>query len=213
MNFQVVGYENKMETGFYSQLKRDPRLLFGGYPSGNHFEYLKSIGVKYFIDLTTPYEKTKLPVYNFQDEKIVYVNFPIRDNFIPYDINLFHEFLMWLVFTINVMKEEELIYIHCKGGHGRSGMVVSCVLCLIYNLTPEQSINETTISHYERPLLTAKWKTRLCPSNEIQRVFVSRIHKIHKIHKQKKMNFECENEFNIPRISMFYHQKSKKLLT
>lgn len=214
MNPQVVGEEKKMESGFYSQIRREPRLLFGGYPSGCHFEYLKSIGVRYFVDLTTPYEKKKLPVYNMKDDKIVYVNFPIRDNFIPYDMNLFNEFIVWLIFTISVMKENELMYIHCKGGHGRSGMVMCCVLCLMHNLLPDKSIEEVTLSHNERPLLTPKWKSRLCPSNEIQRIFVSRIHQCH-VQKQKwsGIHFELENAFNSTRTRMLHHQKNKKLLT
>lgn len=214
MKLPVLDQENKMETGFYSQIRREPRLLFGGFPSGSHIEHLKSIGVRYFIDLTTPFEKKKLPVYNIKDDnKLVYINFPIRDNFIPYDMNLFNEFIVWLIFTINVMKEDESMYIHCKGGHGRSGMVVCCILCLMYNLSPEQSIEETTSSHNDRPLLTAKWRSRLCPSNDIQRVFIHRIHQSHKQQKTSNINFELENAFNTARTRMLHHQQSKKLLT
>lgn len=173
MKPQVVDDQEKMETGFYSRLRREPKVIFGGYPTEDHFQHLKRIGVRYFIDLTTPYEKKRLPMYH--DDSIIYVNFPIKDNFIPYNLDLFHEFIVWLVFTIGVMKEEELMYIHCKGGHGRSGMVVCCVLCARHSLSPETSIQETTISHHERPLLTEKWRTRQCPSNEIQRMFVHRI--------------------------------------
>jgi hypothetical protein len=180
MNSQVVGQEKNMETsGFYSRLQREPRLLFGGYPSGDRFEQLKSVGVRYFIDLTTPMERKRLPVYNYRDDTIVYVNFPIRDNFIPCNMDMFHEFITWLVFTMGVMKEGERMYVHCKGGHGRSGMVVCCLLCSLHNLSPERSIEEVTVSHMERPLLTPKWRTRLCPSNEVQRVFVSHLFQSH----------------------------------
>jgi len=213
MNFQVVDQEIKMETGFYSQLRRDPRLLFGGYPSGNRIRYLKSIGVRYVIDLTTPYEKKKLPVYNSYDNDIIYVNFPIRDNFIPYDMNLFNEFIVWLIFTIGVMKEDEMMYVHCKGGHGRSGMVMCCILCLMYNLLPEKSIEEITTSHRERPLLTEKWRTQLCPSNEIQRIFINRVYQSNHIQKQNNVNFKLENAFNTARSRILHHQKGKKLLT
>lgn len=212
MNLQVVGQEKKMEDGFYSQSRIEPRLLFGGYPSGNHIEYLKSIGVKYLIDLTTPYEKKKLPVYNTNDNDIIYVNFPIRDNFIPYDMNLFNEFIVWLIFTINVMNENEKMYIHCKGGHGRSGMVMCCILCLMYNILPEKSIEEITRSHSERPLLTEKWRTRLCPSNEIQRVFINRVYQCNHIQKQNNINFKLESAFNNTRARILDHQKGKKLL-
>lgn len=209
MNSQVVGWQNKMETGFYSRLHRDDRLLFGGFPSGSHFEHLKSMGVKYFIDLTTPFEKKKLPVYDCHD--IIYVNFPIKDNFIPYNMDLFNEFIIWLVFTISVMKENEFMYIHCKGGHGRSGMVVCCILCMLYGLSPEKSIEEVSISHNERPLLTSKWKGRLCPSNEIQRIFVNRVHQCN-MRKNTQIHLELENAFNTTRRRLLNHQQSKKIV-
>lgn len=202
MNSQVVDCEDKMETGFYSRLQREPRLLFGGYPSGERFEYLKSMGVRYFIDLTTPIERRRLLVYNYKDDKIIYVNFPIRDNFIPYNMDMFNEFVTWLVFTIGVMKEDELMYIHCKGGHGRSGMVMCCILCIMYKLLPEKSIQEVTTSHMERPLLKAKWKTRLCPSNEVQRIFVNHLFRCNN---QKNICLELENAFNTKRKWMLQH--------
>lgn len=204
MNPRVVEKETSM--GFYSQIRRDPRLLFGGYPSACHLEHLKSVGVRYIIDLTTSYEKRKLPPYHMPDDKMVYINFPIRDNFIPYDMDLFHEFIVWLVFTIHVMRDTERMYIHCKGGHGRSGMVVCCILCLMHDLLPDKSIEEVTTSHKERPILTAKWKTRLCPPNEVQRVFIHRVYECH-----LQTPWELKNSFYSTRIRI--HQNNKKLLT
>lgn len=207
--------ETNRMSEFYSQLKRDPRILFGGFPSGNQVEYLQSIGVRYFIDLTTPFEKKRLPVYSLKNKHHIYVNFPIRDNFIPYDMNLFNEFLTWLTFTINVMKEDELIYIHCKGGHGRSGMLVCCILCVLFNLTPEQSISEATISHNERPLLTEKWRLLPCPPHEIQRIFIHRVFQCHLQLQQQTSNthLQLENLFNSTRKRILHHhQKTKKLL-
>lgn len=166
---------NKMEADFVSRLKTNPRLLFGGFPTKSGLEQLQREGVKYIIDLTTLNEKEKLNVYDAKEYQMIYVNFPIKDNFIPYDIKSFNDFIIWLMFTMNVLKEKESMYIHCKGGHGRSGMVVCCLLCLLHDLTPEQSIGEVTESHRDRPNLGLKWKTRLCPSNNVQRIFVNRI--------------------------------------
>lgn len=210
MNLHIVDDNFKMNTGFYSFIKQDSRLLFGGYPSGYHFDYLKSIGVKYFIDLTTPYERKKLNVYNHNDEDIIYVNFPIKDNFIPFDMNLFNEFLIWLLFMISVLKENEMVYIHCKGGHGRSGMLMCCLLCKLYQISPEESIKQVTQSHHDRPLLSPKWKTRQCPSNEIQRMFVARVCAWE--NKEKNLNFQIEDSFNITRKRLLTYQQTKKIL-
>lgn len=203
---QVVDQNDKMNNGFYSRLSREPRLLFGGYPSQSQFEYLKSVGVRYFIDLTTPIERKRLPVYNQHDNKIIYINFPIRDNFIPYNMEMFNEFINWLVFTIGVMNENEFMYIHCKGGHGRSGMVMCCILCAMHNLLPEKSIEEVTISHKERPLLTSKWKTRVCPSNEVQQVFVRHLYQCN----EKSVYLELENACNQKQECILNQQNCKK---
>lgn len=207
MNLRVlddpIKIQTMMEDGFYSRMKREPRLLFGGYPTNTQFERLKQMGVRYFIDLTTLHDRKRLSVYQHGHKDIIYINFPIRDNFIPYDMDLFNEFIVWLVFTMGVMKPDEQMYVHCKGGHGRSGMVVCCILCLLFDLSPEKSIEETTDSHNERPLLTPKWRTQLCPSNEIQRMFIHRIYQRNRmkyiVHNHNNIGIELEHVFNTTR--------------
>jgi len=40
--------------------------------------------------------------------------------------------------------ENNKLYIHCRGGHGRAGLVVACLLCSIYDYPPEKSIELTS---------------------------------------------------------------------
>lgn len=198
-----------MEGGFYSRLASEPKVLFGGHPSQAQCDHLRTMGVRYFIDLTTPHEKRRLQAYDYKDA--VYVNFPIRDNFIPCDMDLFNEFLVWLVFTIGVMRDDELMYVHCKGGHGRSGMVACCVLCAGKKLTPEQSVMEVTRSHHERPLLTPKWRKQLCPPNEVQRVFIGRVSEHHNAEKAATTH-TLEKAFNVARKRMLTRTHSQPKL-
>ena len=197
-----------MNLGFCSIIRKTPSLLFGGYPSASEMKTLQEYGVKYIIDLTTPHEKKRLDVYQAKDFGMVYINFPIEDNFVPRDMNAFHEFIVWLGFTVDSMKQDEKIYIHCKGGHGRSGMIVACLLSFHYGRTSSDAIDETTEAHRLRPELGLKWKTRACPSNGVQRLFVHRI--FHMLNDATKrvcadpLSQDLENALNSARKRILY---------
>jgi hypothetical protein len=112
----------------------------------------------------------------------------------------FNEFIVWLTFIINGLKDGERIYVHCKGGHGRSGMIVCCVLCIMYGMTPSKSIQEVTHGHRQRHEIGSKWKMRLCPSNEIQRAFVDRVFKSNTSKKTNPLCTNIEQVFNNVRM-------------
>ena len=57
-----------------------------------------------------------------------------------------------------MLQNNHKIYIHCKGGHGRSGILVACILSKYYNITTEKSIELTTKFHNERKGMREKWK-------------------------------------------------------
>ena len=48
------------------------KCLFGSYPSKHIMNELESLGVRYFVDLTTQSEKTRLIIYKTQYN---YINF------------------------------------------------------------------------------------------------------------------------------------------
>ena len=115
-----------METSSY--FIKD-KALFGNYPDLEKFNKLKELGVKYFVDLTTSNEKTKLKQYPTQN--IVYISYEVKDRYVPENILNYAKFLHNLKLIYENLKNDEKIYIHCKGGHGRSGVVVSCLLFFI----------------------------------------------------------------------------------
>lgn len=160
---------------FCSVLKTHPRIYFGGFPYRNELHQLQQLGIRYLIDLTTPQEKQRLDAYHPKNYNMVYINFPIQDNFIPQDMEAFNEFIVWLSFAVDTLGQDESIYIHCRGGHGRSGMIAACLLCFHFHRSSKESMDEITESHRNRMDLAPKWRSRLCPSNGIQRLFVHRI--------------------------------------
>ena len=154
-------------SGFYKD-----RAFFGGYPNHLQFNELIDNGITVFIDLTTMIERMKLPFDYSRSLKaqFTYFNYPILDNHIPKNLYMFSRFL----FTIrNILQDtNRKVYIHCKGGHGRSGVVVACLLVLLQFPSPYHSLRMTTLFHEKRPNLKQKWKGVPCPQKFHQRQFV-----------------------------------------
>jgi protein-tyrosine phosphatase len=145
--------------------------FFGGYPSKEEFDELIRAKVTAFVDLTTDREKRNLPfVYTSSvPAGATYLNFPILDNHAPKNRKLFLD----LVYHVaHRLRKREKVYIHCRGGHGRSGILVASLLCYLRNIQPYQAIQRTTLYHSRRPNLKLKWKDTTCPQMYRQQKFI-----------------------------------------
>ena len=151
----------------------DGKALFGGYPGYNYKE-LEELGVKYFVDLTTTEEKNNLNVYS-TDKQCIY--YEILDRFIPKNLHIFSELIVIISYIIKNSKEGEYIYIHCKGGHGRSGLVVSCILCYMYNYSSKKAMILTNEYHNNRNIMRERWRRIGSPQTDKQKGFVTRMFK------------------------------------
>ena len=161
-----------METSSYFI---ENKAIFGNYPDETKFNELVKLGVKYFVDLTTSNEKTKLKEYDKTD--IIYINYEVKDRYIPENIFNFTNFLHNLKSIYQGLKCDEKMYVHCKGGHGRSGVIVSCLLCYIFKYTPEESLKLTNIYHNNRVVMKDKWRQIGSPQTDRQKEFVTRLFK------------------------------------
>lgn len=146
----------------------EKKALFGGYPSHKQITELVNEGVVWFIDLTNHNEKG-IRFYSHLVHN--WINFPIKDGHIPENNKKFVIFLFILQMVLNNLKPGEKLYLHCKGGHGRSCLVISCLLCMVFNLPPIESLNLIKNYHSLRPNLKAKWLSRW-PLSIKQRNFV-----------------------------------------
>jgi hypothetical protein len=146
----------------------EKKALFGGYPSHNQILELKEEGVVWFIDLTYNNEKN-IKVYSHLVNN--WINYPIKDGYIPEDKKKFLIFLFILQMVLESLKPGEKLYIHCRGGHGRSTLVISCFLGLIMKTSPSASLNLAHQYHSLRPNLKPKWLLQ-SPFNPKQRKFV-----------------------------------------
>jgi protein-tyrosine phosphatase len=151
------------------------KCMFGSYPSTEKDVInLINLGVVLFVNLVTPEEKLTDYTNILQNKNIEYINFPISDNKHPNNIYDFYKLIYNIsnkIKNINSVNNEK-IYIHCKGGHGRSGMVSCFVLCFMYNISPELSIKYITECHRNRENLKKKWINSKCPNSKRQRFFI-----------------------------------------
>ena len=143
------------------------RAIFGGYPNPEHIPKFLKLGVKYFVNLTVDGEKGTL---NYDAENKI--DYPIIDNQIPQNWNTFSIFLYKIYNIIISLKNDEKILIHCRGGHGRAGVVVSCLLCLIHKISPVEALKMTNEYYGQRKELKEKWRELGCPNSQKQKKFV-----------------------------------------
>lgn len=144
------------------------KALFGGFPTQEEVKNLEENGVRYFIDLTLPTESKIVP-YTTNCKCIKY---PILDRNFPKDWKSFAKLILEICRILDSLQENEKVYIHCKGGHGRSGVLVACILCHYYNMKPEHALHETNQSHLSRPIMKYKHRIMGSPHRKGQREFV-----------------------------------------
>lgn len=146
---------------------------FGGYPNKENFEELVNCGFEYFVDLTTLRERQRLDfdysmiLPNFKN--LYYINFSIIDNNIPHNQKSFLELVKYLK---NIIDQKKKIYIHCKGGHGRSSLLVASLLCFIHYFSPHKAFHLTKLFHENRNNLKEKYRGIKCPQLYSQRKFI-----------------------------------------
>lgn len=138
-------------------LLRD-KILFGWYPTdpsssgiySNNIDSILKTGREVFVNLTTSHERAQL--YNYIPrvkecvKNPIFLSFEIPDLGIPQDLPEFCKFILQLK---SILNEGKNIYLHCRGGHGRSGLVTACLLISL-DMSPEDALFEVKLSHSTR---------------------------------------------------------------
>ena len=144
------------------------KALFGSFPSQEEVNYLESEGVRVFLDLTEINEEKTIPYRT----KYKYIKYPIPDHYQPTNWRSFSELIVYISNTISNLEKHEKIYCHCKGGHGRSGMLVAAFLCYKFNLSSEEGLMMTRYYHSLRPEMRDKWRKIGSPQGKKQKDFI-----------------------------------------
>jgi ribA/ribD-fused uncharacterized protein len=146
------------------------RAIFGCFPIQKSVDELEEHGVRYFIDLTRS-DETKIVPYK---TKYKYIHYPIKDRSIPIDWKTFAKFIIEMSNIIFALEDGQKIYIHCRGGHGRSGVVVACLLIHMFNISPSEALDKTTKCHSKRHEMRDKWRELGSPQTKCQKNFVTK---------------------------------------
>ena len=145
----------------------DNKGIFGSFPTQDSVDELESNGVRIFVDLTE--EKENIPKYITQ---YTYIKYPITDISIPRKNNTFCKFILDLTRMINSLENNKKIYIHCKGGHGRSGVVIASLYSYMFGMDPHEALEMTKKAHDKRPIMRDIWRKKGSPQTYRQKKFV-----------------------------------------
>jgi protein tyrosine phosphatase len=147
------------------------KALFGGYPSQELVNSLEEIGVKYFIDLTLSNEPNTTPYTTNHN----IIRYPIKDMSVPEHMLSFISLIYRLNNILLNLQEGEKIFVHCRGGHGRAGIVVACLLYIFIYRNVDQSLRQTNICHNARLTMSDRWRLVGSPQTSEQKQFVRRV--------------------------------------
>lgn len=120
-------------------------------------EKFVAAGIRVFIDLTRPDDRNGkgLRPYNpvlqrlaiDKGLQLTYISSPIRDQSAPTETQMSEILTLINLFTM----QQKPVYVHCWGGIGRTGTVVSCYLIEKKSLTARQAIDKMNLLRKDTP--------------------------------------------------------------
>lgn len=151
-------------------------LLVGGLPrTEQDFNLIKSQGINVFVNLMSTKEATrgkKKPPFDYREvnnrRNITYLNFPVKDLYTLND----NEMIKIAKRVVDELGKGNKVYIHCLGGHGRTGTLAGIVLHFLY---PDYSYED--ILKY----LNDRHKTRVYKPNETTPQTAIQFNQLHRI--------------------------------
>ena len=155
----------------YSSYFIPRKALFGSFPDEEKVLELVDIGVRYFVDLTQSYEIAE-KYHQKENFPHSWINFPISDRKVPTDIPRYAGFIGMVLNTLSQLEEDEKIYIHCRGGHGRAGIVAATLLAIVNKIGTAESLALTNKFHNQRTVMRDKWRSIGSPQTRGQKIFV-----------------------------------------
>ena len=132
-------------------------LLIGDYPYPSeeyrprHLDKLLDEGVSVWISLVEDSETVKYGDYQelvtqHSSTKHEFIKCPMPDRGIGRDSEMYKAVSV----AFNRVNKGKIVYVHCWGGHGRSGVFSSCFLMLYYGWDSEKAIDRNHLLHATR---------------------------------------------------------------
>lgn len=163
------------------------KLLVGAFPQKNELSPLLSAGVQTFVCTVELDAARGRPPY-FEEAralakagsstdstmvppgKLTFVQFEMENGQAAEDARV----LILATNVMNAMKRDEVVYLHCNDGCGRTGTLASIVLHMLYGIPAERAMALCQLMHDQRHHAAAQ-KSSLSPQTAMQRIQVSRI--------------------------------------
>jgi tyrosine-protein phosphatase SIW14 len=123
------------------------RVYRGGQPSAEGFRNLAAMGIKTVVDLQEKSDRSHAEHKLVKSLGMHYVNIPMKGMHTPKDKQIER--------ALKELHSGDPVFIHCKRGADRTGMVVACYRIEHDNWSREQALNEARangMSWYQFPL-------------------------------------------------------------
>lgn len=115
--------------------------------------------------------RSRANMFKQNPEDLQFVYFPIIDQDVAPD----KDFIMLIHDLLARLDRGEKFYLHCWGGHGRTGTVAAVLLGLLYDITPREALNRVQKYHDVR-LEAAQYRMKIdSPQRPSQRAQVRRV--------------------------------------
>ncbi|CAF1522016.1 unnamed protein product [Adineta steineri] len=95
----------------------------------------------------TPYQDTMLQHAKEVNRQLEFISFPIRDQSVHQDNQRVLDFCLELCDRV---KRGQVVLVHCWGGHGRTGTIISIMIGILFNLNSEEAISMNRRLHDQR---------------------------------------------------------------
>jgi hypothetical protein len=103
------------------------------------------------LDSTTPVTHPHFPKYKSYADivsqkppNITYHHFKIKDQSTPTK----HQLIAIITTILTLLSQDKRVFIHCAGGHGRTGLIVAALLIALYDIPdPDQALYFVQYTH------------------------------------------------------------------
>ncbi|UJR24004.1 hypothetical protein I4U23_026969 [Adineta vaga] len=142
----------------------------------------------------TPYQEIMLQHATEVDRQLEFISFPIRDQSVHQDNQRVLEFCLELCDRV---KKGQVVLVHCWGGHGRTGTIISIMIGILFNLKSQEAISMNRQLHDQRIRTNGIPSPETGPQTEQVRIVLDEMY-----HKNKDKMFTTVS-------IIFYRSKSK----